>query len=83
MFVCNRYHLPSKLGRYLASIALKYSSTALSNMTITPSLLAPNPHRKGELEKGILASFTLHSIFENVNPDFLKVKIGDSSKKST
>jgi hypothetical protein len=83
MFVCNRYHLPSKLGRYLASIALKYSSNALSNMTITPSLLAPNPHRKSELEKGILASFALHTIFENVNPEFLKVKIGDVSKKAS
>jgi hypothetical protein len=49
MFVCNRYHLPSKLGRYLASIALKYSSNAQNNMTISPSLLAPNPHRKSAL----------------------------------
>lgn len=63
IFVCNRYHLPSKLGRYLASIALKYSLNANSNMTITPSLLAPNPHRKSELEKGILASIALHTIF--------------------
>ncbi len=46
IFVCNRYHLPSKLGRYLASTALKYSTNALNNMTITPSLLAANPHRK-------------------------------------
>lgn len=46
MFVCNRYHLPNKLGRYITSFALKYSTTAQNNMTITPSLLAPSGHRK-------------------------------------
>jgi hypothetical protein len=28
IFVCNRYHMPSKLGRYIASMMLRYSITA-------------------------------------------------------
>lgn len=44
-------------------------------MTITPSLLAIGSHRKSVLEKGILSSIALHSILENINPVFLKIKV--------
>lgn len=67
--------MPSKLGRYIASMMLRYSITSQENMTITPSLLAPGSHRKALLEKGILSSIALHSILENINPVFLKIKI--------
>ena len=46
IFVCNRYHVPNKIGRYIASMILKYSVTAQDNMAISPSLLAPGVHRK-------------------------------------
>lgn len=72
--------MPHKAGRYLVSMALKYSTNAQVNNTLNPSLIAPSLHRKAELEKGILASIALHSMFENVSPDFLKIRITHSSK---
>ncbi len=30
-----------------------------------------------------MASIALHAIFENINPEFLKVKIGDKNKKAS
>lgn len=83
VFVCNRYHLPSKLGRYISSMMLRYSITAQENMTITPSLLAPGSHRKTLLEKGILSSVALHSILENINPVFLKVKVNEKNQDTS
>jgi hypothetical protein len=75
LFVCNRYHLPAKAGRYLISLGLKYSTNCASNNSVNPILLAPSSFRKIEIEKGILASIALHAIYENVNADFLKVKV--------
>lgn len=31
----------------------------------------------------MVASLALHAILENINPEFLKVKIGDTSKKES
>ena len=83
IFVCNRYHMPSKLGRYIGSMMLRYSLTAQENMTITPSLLALGSHRKLLLEKGILSSIVLHSILENINPTFLKIKVTNNDNTTT
>lgn len=49
LFVCNRYHMPHKAGRYLVSMALKYSTNAQVNNVLNPSLLSPSIHRKMEL----------------------------------
>lgn len=46
-------------------------------------MLAPGPHRKNLLEKGILSSVALHSILENINPVFLKIKINDKNLDSS
>ena len=49
LFVCNRYHMPHKAGRYLVSMALKYSTNASINNTLNPSLISPSLNRKSEL----------------------------------
>lgn len=83
LFVCNRYHLPHKAGRYLVSMALKYATNSQINNTLNPALIAPSLSRKAELEKGILASIALHAMFENVSPDFLKIKVHQYSKEES
>lgn len=75
LFVCNRYHLPHKAGRYLVSMGLKYSTNAQINTTLNSALISPSVNRKSELEKGILASIAIHAILENVSSDFLKIKV--------
>lgn len=47
---------------------------------MNPILLAPSSYRKTEIEKGILASIALHSIYENVNAEFLKVKVTENEE---
>lgn len=49
LFVCNRYHMPHKAGRYLLSMALKYSTNAYINNKLNPSLISPSINRKSEL----------------------------------
>ena len=80
LFVCNRYHLPGKAGRYLISLGMKYSTNCISNNIVNPILLAPSSYRKTELEKGILASIAIHAIYENVNAEFLKIKVTESEE---
>lgn len=54
----------------------------MSINTINPVLLAPSSYRKNELEKGILASIAMHAVLENVNSDFLKIKVDDNRERS-
>jgi hypothetical protein len=49
LFVCNRYHLPEKAGRYLVSIMMKYATNCQADTSITSGLLAPSTQRKAEL----------------------------------
>ena len=49
LFVCNRYHLPHKAGRYLVSMGLKYSTNAQINNTLNSALISPSINRKSEL----------------------------------
>lgn len=72
--------MPSKAGRYLISLGMKYSTNCISNNIVNPILLAPSSYRKTEIEKGILASIALHSIYENVNAEFLKVKVTENEE---
>lgn len=55
--------MPHKAGRYLVSMALKYSTNAQINNSLNSVLIAPSVSRKFELEKGILASIALHAMF--------------------
>jgi hypothetical protein len=74
--------MPSKAGRYLISLGMKYSTNCISNNVVNPILLAPSSYRKTEIEKGILASIALHSIYENVNAEFLKVKVTENEEEN-
>lgn len=49
LFVCNRYHLPHKAGRYLVSMGLKYSTNAQINNTLNSAYISPSVNRKSEL----------------------------------
>ena len=74
IFVCNRYQLPERLGRYLVSIANQYSIVSSSNMRATFSLLNTGPARKLLLEKAMVASLAVHNAFEIINPEFFSLK---------
>ena len=57
---------------------MKYSTNCQSNNLISSGLLAPSTQRKTELEKGILGSIAVHSILENVNSEFLRIKVSSN-----
>lgn len=61
---------------------MRYSTNCISNNIVNPVLLAPSAYRKTELEKGILASIALHAIYENVNAEFLRIKVTESEEEN-
>lgn len=74
IFVCNRYKLNQRIGRYLVSVAHKYSDLVNQNSSISPSLLIEGNNRKAKLELAFISSQALHNVLENINPDYLKSK---------
>lgn len=74
IFVCNRYSLPERLGRYIVSIGSQYSLLSSEHVVANRGTLAPNVLRKQLLERGVLSSLALHSVLEIVNPEFFRVK---------
>jgi len=74
IFVCNRYKLTKRLGRYLVSIAHKYSTIANETATINNLHIIPGAFRNVEMEKAFISSIALHNVLENVNPEFLRLK---------
>ena len=77
IFVCNRYKLSTRIGRYLVNIAHKYSNFSTENMTAEYQKLYNKIQRQVQLEKGLIANIALHSVLENVNPLFIKLKKRD------
>lgn len=73
LVVCNRYHLPERLGRYVTSIANKYSTvgTTLAIKMTQPIFYAINS------ERAYVAYTALHNVFEMISPKFLTLKIGE------
>ncbi len=61
---------------------MKYSTNCQTNTFISCGLLAPSSQRKTELEKGILGSIAVHSVLENVNSEFLKIKISTDENEN-
>jgi hypothetical protein len=61
---------------------MKYSTNCLSNNVVNPILLAPSAYRKLEVEKGILASIAIHAIYENVNAEFLRIKVSENEDEN-
>ncbi len=74
IFVCNRYRLPQRLGRYLVSISHKYSYLSNENSSINSQFLLPGSVRNKILENAYIASLALHNVFENINPEYLAIR---------
>ena len=69
IFVCNRYRMVNRLGRYLVAIGMKYSPIAIETNKIVKSL---SPYlMQAQLEKSYIAHSALHSVLENMEPSFL------------
>lgn len=73
IFVCNRYNMPDRLGRYLVSIAHQYSIVSGSSMKATFNLLSAGELRKSLLEKAVIACVAIHNAFEIINPEFFSL----------
>lgn len=61
----------------MVSIAATYSPLALSPANVNPIYLSNGQQRNSQIDKGLVASFAVHNVFENINPEFLKLKYGD------
>ncbi|CAD8167125.1 unnamed protein product [Paramecium pentaurelia] len=77
IFVCNRYKLADQLGRYLVSIASTYSPIALHSSSLNVSYLINGKQRQTQIDKGLVAAFAVHNVFENINPEFITLKFND------
>lgn len=73
--ICNRYQINEKIGRYLVSIGHRYSNIKLVNEGYEKYAL---PDKETYLEmqanNSIIASKAIHSVFEMINPAYLKMK---------
>ncbi|KAM3131735.1 hypothetical protein pb186bvf_016131 [Paramecium bursaria] len=68
IFVCNRYKLINKLNRYIVSIAAQYTPILIHPLQVLKSnTFNLNKYK----QKGIVASFAIHSVFENINLQLL------------
>ncbi len=81
IFVCNRYRLAQRLGRYVVSIAHRYSTVANDNVSLSHHLLIKGGAKQMMQEKAFVAASALHSIFENINPDLLRPPVQPSAEQ--
>jgi len=44
---------------------------------MNPIYLANGQQRTAQIEKGLVAAFAVHNVFENINPEFLRLKYED------
>lgn len=70
LFVCNRYHLEGRLGRYVASLAFKYSIKA----DLKPHEINRPTFIKIQTHRAALGYNALHNVFEMLNPEYLALK---------
>ncbi|CAD8075657.1 unnamed protein product [Paramecium sonneborni] len=82
IFVCNRYKLADQLGRYLVSIASTYSPIASHTASLNVSYLINGKQRQAQIDKGLVAAFAVHNVFENINPEFISLKFNDTQLTS-
>ena len=85
IFICNRYKLSNRIGRYLVSIANKYSPFAQDSVMIPmiPTHFINALNKKALMEKAFFANIALHNVLENINPNYLKLKkINEESNSS-
>lgn len=74
IFVCNRYKLSNRIGRYLVNIAHKYSNFPSEDMSANSVKLFNPIKRQIQLEKAFVANVALHTVLENINPTFIEQK---------
>ncbi|OMJ87824.1 hypothetical protein SteCoe_10388 [Stentor coeruleus] len=69
LIVCNRYNLASRLGRYIVSLATRYSN--LSEIKFTDI--------KGgvQVQRAAIAYTAVHNMYEMINPEYLSLKEED------
>jgi hypothetical protein len=60
IFVCNRYKLANKVGRYLASIGARYSPLALEPILLKPVYVQEQQARKWKCDQARVAHFAMH-----------------------
>ena len=63
LVVCNRYQMAERLGRYVLSLAHKYSAMSEMTKSITQ-----------QKERAVVAYTALHNVFEMINPAILAPK---------
>ena len=74
IFVCNRYSLANKLGRYLVNMAFKYSNFPYDDIRASFIKIIQHRSRQIQQEKAFVANLALHNVLEIVNPKYLKLK---------
>ena len=65
LIVCNRYNLVERAGRFIVSLAFKYSN--LSLLTYISFKL----NNKEQVQRAAIAFTALHNVFEMINPEYL------------
>lgn len=65
LIVCNRYNLVERIGRFIVSLAFRYSN--LSSLTYASYKL----NVKEQVQRAAIAFTALHNVFEMMNPDYL------------
>ncbi|OMJ66529.1 hypothetical protein SteCoe_36591 [Stentor coeruleus] len=68
LIVCNRYNLIERAGRFIVSLAFKYSNLS---MVTYPSYKA---YPKEQIQRAAIAFTALHNVFEMINPNYLDAK---------
>ncbi len=71
LIVCNRYQLTERVGRYLVSIASKYSNLQLI-CTNFITLFHPQ-HKEVQSQISFIAHQALHSALELIDPKYLRI----------
>ena len=77
IFVCNRYSLNHRVGRYLLSIAHRYSFLSNEqppNFNYSLFFGDGNKFMKNQKEKAFIVSTAIHNVLENINPRYLQFK---------
>lgn len=78
IFVCNRYTLHQRVGRYIISIAHRYSFLANEKPPkFSYSLFFGDKLIKNQQEKSFIVSTAMHNVLENINPHYLAFKRKD------
>lgn len=74
IYICNKFNLAYKLGRYLVSIVLGHSPQIKNNIKPTLQVVTDSTSKRHAANQAITASMAIHSTLETVNPNFIRPK---------